>query len=452
MKTPMRHLQRFLLAVTLLLPASISAQNELGLSLIEGDYLLGSRLTPATLNLGEKNVEIVTSAYLWAGNTTLEYGLVTDYLDGRLMSAADKEDFLRFTNEDNNLLGFGLTGMPLGVAFRVARETDYPVDISLSLTERMGMSLDFSEKLLELMFYGNKRFAGQTIQVGPLDLNANQLREYAIGAAAPILPEGNNDWLTHLRAGLRLKFLQGIYSVYMPGSDVEMTTSADGRYIDFDFDYGINLAGAGSDYQFFNGVGFGVGVDLSVAAEFTRSISASLSVLDIGGVRYRDNTLRYEERGFQRYDGLYFGGLFGDDDLENLDTLIYVFEPEEVEGADYRMPLPSRMVLQGKWNITEDEEYPSEVSLTYIQGFNNMPGATVRPFVNVGYRQGVTEWFDVAASLGLGGYNNLSVGTYLAFRIDGVAGIYFGFDNLTGLVVPRRASGADLMAGGMLRF
>jgi hypothetical protein len=419
------------------------AQNNISTTYCNHNDLNASRYQPSELDLGSKRMQIGFNYNLWIGNSTFQYktahdiyktGIVTDEDISKLIGKLHKK----------NIFGIGQDYQLLGLAFQVKSKQKKKYDFSISVIDKFAANFLYSDNFMKLALKGNKQFAGQTIDLGPLTMNAQYRREYVIGAAFPVFGSEQD---FGLRLGIRGKFMQGMGALYMPTGNATMTTDAQGKYIDVNFDYEVNTSGLKNFSPFkYNGKGYGL--DLGATFFLSKHIEVVASVLNIGSIYYNKSTASYQKSGNVHYDGMAVEGFFGKGGF-NRDSLQNIFVPNTTTGGTFRMPLDTKISIEGEFKISEkdnkDREYVSNtLFFTYVQGLNNMPGATTRPFFSLGYNHDFSEFFDAGLCMAAGGYNKFALGSFFSFNIAHAVKLGFSSDNITALVIPKYGTGIDL--------
>ncbi|MFL5728409.1 MAG: DUF5723 family protein [Cytophagaceae bacterium] len=442
-------MKRFLSFLLILLSCSVFAQNNIGTTYCNHNDLNSSRYQPSELDLGSKHVQIGFNYNLWMGNSAFDYktansiynsGTITDSNINTMIGKLDKK----------NIFGVGQDFQVIGLAFQYKTKSEKKYDISVSIVDKFAANLIYSDNFMKLALKGNKQFAGQTVDLGPLMANAQYRREYVVGTAFPLF--GNQEF--GMRVGVRGKFMQGMGALYMPKGDATMTTDAQGRYIDLNFDYNVNTSGLKGFSPFkYNGKGYGV--DLGATMYLSKYLEVVASVLNIGSIYYNKNTTNYQKTGSVHYDGMAVEGFFGGG--SSGDSLQKVFTPNTTTGGTFRMPLDTKISLEVEFKTSrkdkKDREYvDNALFLTYIQGLNNMPGATTRPFVSVGYNHDFHKFFDAGACLSMGGYNKFTGGAFFSLNIAHVVKFGLSSDNLAAFIVPKYGTGIDLSTNFSVSF
>ncbi|MCS7078153.1 MAG: DUF5723 family protein [Bacteroidia bacterium] len=440
-----RVLSLFFLSIT----AFSQAQYNLSTTYCEHNDLNASRYEPSELHLGNKHVQIGSNFYFWIANNAIDYATIKKFRQGEPITEQEIDNFVNNLQERNQI-GAGQDFQIGGVAFQLGGFA-----LSLSAVDRFAMEMNYSRNLMKLAWKGNKQFAGQRTQLGPLSFNAHYTREYAVGMAFNIV--GNME--KGLRVGARGKYIQGMGSIYMPKSDLYLTTAADGRSIEAEFDYKLQTSGIRN----FNGMNFngmGYGVDAGISAYLSKHFEINASLLDFGAVTYNKDVKTYQKQGKYLYEGAVISNFFGDPRY-NLDSISSLFKPEETSGGSYTMNLGTRVFLQGelKWGgnmdeeLEEGEEYQGHsIFFTYIQGLNNMPGTTTKPYFSVAYNYDLRRMFNFGVSASMGGYNRYAAGAFLAFNLMHILKIGIGSDNLMPLVQPKLGTGADVCVNVSVAF
>lgn len=433
-----------------LIAGSGFSQNNIGTTYGNHNDLNASKYQPSELDLGRKHVQLGFNYYLWMGNTTFDYKTTNDiYKTGKV----NNNDINRLISKlhKRNTFGVGQDYQVLGLAFQLRTKSESRIDFGLSIVDKFGMSFKYTDNFMKLILKGNKQFAGQSVDLGPWTINAHYRREYVAGTAFNIFGNDKHG----IRVGFRAKYLQGIGVLYMPKGNATMTTEKDGKYVQLDFDYELHTSGL-KDFSFFNFNGKGYGFDAGVTWFINKNIEVVASVLDVGTINYTKNSTTYRKAGSAKYEGLVINQLFGGGTV-NGDSLASIFEPEVIENSSFLVPLDAKICLEAeiktKRTDDKDREYTNNaIFITYIQGLNNMPGATTRPFLSVGYNHDFHKFFDAGMMASMGGYNRYTFGAFFSMNIAHVVKLGFSSDNLMALIIPKYGTGIDFSTNFSLSF
>jgi len=440
----------FILLYSTVFSISLFAQNNIGTTYCNHNDLNASKYQPSELDLGHKHVQFGFNYNLWMGNSAFDYKTINDiYKTGKI----DNQDISHLLSKlnKNNVFGVGQDYQVLGLAFQLKTKNENKLDFGLAVVDKFGLTFRYTDNFMKLALKGNKQFAGQTVDLGPMSLNLNYRREYVAVTAFNIKNTEN----LGIRVGLRAKYIQGIGSLYMPNANATMTTAADGRYIDMNFNYNLQTSGL-NNISLFNSNGTGYGFDAGVTVFLGKNFKLVGSVLDVGRIRYTQNTTRYSKSGYAHYDGLAVSNFFGGATVST-DSIASVFNPDISHGQSYLMPLDTKISIEGEFKTTKkdrkDRDYVNNaIFFTYIQGLNNMPGTTTRPFLSIGYNHDFHKFFDAGALVAFGGFNKFTVGSFFSLNIAHVVKWGLSSDNLIAFIAPNYGTGIDIATNFSISF
>ncbi len=428
------------------LAISVKAQYNVSVTYCNHNDVNASRYEPSELHLGKKHFQLSGNYYLWAGNNAFHYGLMYKLQNSKELTENDINDLLASMHATKNTIGVGQDYQVLGLAFQIKNTV-----FAFSVVDKFGFDFNYTRNFLSLLWKGNKQFAGQNVDLGPISLNAQYTREF-VGATAFNI---SGDMEKGVRLGIRAKYIQGIGAISMPTSQLKMYTDPDGRYIDVGFNYQLNISGL-SQFDPFKFNGSGYGADLGATINFSPKFSLDASILDVGAVNYNQNLKSYAKMGNYRYEGMFVKNFFGNPEIHT-DTLSAVFEPVETEGKSFVVALPTRLLLQGELKLgkkrnEESNQTAHSFFFTYIQGFNQIPGGTKRPYLGVAYNYDLHEWFDIGVSAALGGYNKYAMGSFFSLNLFHTLKMGIGSDNLMPLILKKSGTGIDVSLNASVSF
>ncbi len=403
-----------------------------------------ARLFPSELDLGKYHVQLGSDYYLWVGNNTFDYGSIQDLNSSRSVSDAQVNNIISKIKGDN-IIGFGQDIQVLALAFQFrTHELRRPVVLTLSVDDKVASNIVLSQNLAKLLWRGNLQFAGQTIKLDPFAINVNYTREFALGSAFSLFGSSHHK---ELRLGIKAKYIQGIGSMYMVNKNFTFYTQKSGDTLDVGFDYSIKTSKADQNFNLFKPAGYGAGFDFSMSYYPTPSFTFAASLTDLNFVTFNQDIISYTKTGHETYTGAAISNLFGDLQY-NPDELTSVFVPQKTTGGSYQIPVSPRINLLAEYQqiVTDTVKgnfARNSIFLTYIQGYSNLPGSTVNPFIAVGYTHGFGRTLNFGISSAYGGYNRFVFGPYASIYWSRKR-ISFGSDNLGGLIFSHIGTGVDL--------
>ncbi len=197
----------------------------------------------------------------------------------------------------NNSLGMDVD---LGITF--ARFSDSLVKVGkatyfISLRHRVLSDFQYTSDLFDILFYGNRKFAGETAHFAESYLNNYRFNQLQIGLKKTLHCNNNA-----FDVGVALSFLQGIENARVTINRGSIYTQEDGEYLDVDIDFQVNMSDtAESDIFSFNGIGASTDLFLSFTSKNGNQWRFALS--DIGFISWSDRSLEYKNDTSFRFIG-----------------------------------------------------------------------------------------------------------------------------------------------------
>ncbi|MEM9991795.1 MAG: DUF5723 family protein [Bacteroidota bacterium] len=226
--------------------------------------------------------------------------------------------------KQNNQVGNRFSLETLSFDFRLKNE----VHLSLHHATQVDVSLNYPKQLAELIWLGNAAFIGETVSFAP-QVEVLAYHEFGLGLA-----KGIGDFID---VGAKVKLLNGIGHIGTTAANnqLNLLTSDDVYQLQLEANYEINTS-ALLNYDNFGtlDIGFpsggfqlsdlvsknvGIAFDVGGIIRFERA-NVSLSILDIGGIRWRTKVKNYKLEGTYEYDGIDIIG----DYLEGTSSFEYV--------------------------------------------------------------------------------------------------------------------------------
>lgn len=423
--------------------------------------LSGSKHEPAVLGDDFKNYHVsLVNAYVWAGNTTLNIDQVMRLRDGTF----ERDDVTSVFDANRNFhrFGFGanLDLMNVGIRLNKPDETEL-LTFSVGVSARSETNLLLSDNFFKLALRGNgdERFAGKKVDL-PVEFNSFAAMEYHLGFAMPI-PIDVTDF--EFKGGLRLKYLQGIYSIYTEDAQFTLETEQDGRFIDLGYQYELHTTldtTLDLESELGGGLpnaGTGFGADIGVTAHYKERWYGNINLLDIGAIKWTDEGTVFRNSGNIYFEGVEIDNIFSDDIIFNdsiFDEIIEEAEASEVQQS-FRMPYPLRMRLHLSYKVpgqtSKGADYTKHMlGFTYIQGFRDLGNATLRPLLSAGYSYNLNNILEAGTNLGILGFNRVEAGLFLGVR-GGPFRFGIGSGNVLS-VIRSVGTGADINVNMTLAF
>ncbi len=205
-----------------------------------------------------------------------------------------KTDSIRLTFDnilpkikDKNLVALSASTQLLGLGFKAGENY-----FSFNVITKLDGALSYNKEFMVLLAKGNTALANNSKNLASMRLNASAYTEYALGMVHHGGDE-NNPWTI----GGRFKVLSGIANIQTKEADISIQTDT----ATFATLAGIRLlvngssidTGSGGRPKLFGGNNLGFGVDLGCSFQPNESWKFGVSVLDLGFISWKDNTVNY---------------------------------------------------------------------------------------------------------------------------------------------------------------
>ncbi|MCB9189189.1 MAG: hypothetical protein H6599_07880 [Flavobacteriales bacterium] len=370
----------------------------------------------------------VTNTYLGASHSGFKLSNLVvvrpdDSLELRPDIAIDKMAELNYLKAMVNNEIFGL-GFKAGESY-----------ISFSVQNKASFRFMYPKDLFRLAFEGNgSSLLGERANMDGFGVDMLSYLEFALGF--------NRKFNDKLTLGGRLKYIQGLGTVYTKHSELGLHTDETTFDLTLDGQLTINSSNtaimldtnfsgleAGDFTSFPN---HGIGVDLGAVYELTEKLSLSASILDLGVIKWNSNVSNYSSDSVSfTFKGVDINEFLSDssDVLQSIqDSLSGVFGYSSNNEA-FTTPLFTRIYIGGSYQLNDK----------FYVGAN-----WYSEFVHRHYRGAVTlsgnvklkNWF--TAGLNYTYYSRDYFNLGLGFSISGgPVQFYVISDNLLGMVIPQ---------------
>ena len=419
---------------------------------------LGARSQPSLAGKSVDNVEVsFLNTYFWLGNNNMDYAQIRSIIDSDKITQDLVDNTLDKLEKYNNHLSTGLSINPVSLAINIGPE-ESPITLTTGVDARFMANLQYSKVLLNTIWYGNEQYKGEEVNLGPFKLNALPVQEFYVGGTKAF----NVGKGITLKPGLRLRYIQSNASVYTERGDLLMETRSNARSIQFSADYEMHTAfqdrNNPENFEPLEYLGRGFGIDVGLTTRISEKLSATLSVADIGSIRFDKSVKNYQKNETFEFRGVNFEVTnVEEDDVTNvkLDSLLGFIEPKESEDA-YNMPLGTRFIFQGNYRFgkvvrNDEDAYKHSLHFLYVQGFNHHLKASENPYFSAGYTWNPGGLLNVGGSVSTGGYNAFTLGPHVSLKLGSFkAGL--ASNNLLPLIIPEGGTGVDASLNMALSF
>lgn len=354
--------------------------------------------------------------------------------EARYLSSDDKQNLMDLFS-GGGVVGFNMSINLLMISFKVNPSFG---TLALGINDIASFQCTIPSAVPEVALYGNP--SGKVYDFSEFELQSWYLRSYSLSYSRKIFSskESPNNVIT---AGVTLKYVQGFYyagtehvnSSFSTGSSNEIEGNADYRgYSAFSSNFGVkydfDTVDKESSFSFFpEPAGSGFGFDVGVSASLGENWRLSVSLTDVGKIKWDKNAAQFTAEGTIYIDDL-------SDDAQR-DSLKDKFVGKSKKIDSFETDLPTAL----RFGITKYFSKSFTAAFDYNLGFNNMPGNSTKGRFSVG-----VEWMPFEFKMNL--RSGFSFGGLYGF--GWAAGIGFDFELLefniassdfNSFVVPKKA-------------
>lgn len=190
--------------------------------------------------------------------------------------------------KEKNFVAFGMSTSLL--SFNLSMPT---YSVGFSINDRADFRFSYPKDLFGLLWYGNGKYIGQTIDIGNFGINATWYREYALHGSWQY-----NNWTF----GASPKLLFGKANINTRESHLTLYTAPDFYELTANAGLNIQTSGlhdsteadkmSGSQY-FFNSKNVGLGIDLGVKYKINDKFTVAGGINDLGYINWKTAIYNY---------------------------------------------------------------------------------------------------------------------------------------------------------------
>ncbi len=248
---------------------------------------------------------------------------------------------------------------------------------SFGVTEKALAMVSFDKGIVDFLVEGNAEYMGKTQNLGNLNMDAFQYREYALGYSYQMLQN-------KLTIGLKAKMLFGKFAIQTEQMHLSVETASDVSYLNLNSDMKINLsAPVNVEYDsenYFNGFisddtstkdyllegdNKGLAFDLGAVYKITPKLTLSGSVIDMGKISFTNKTVNLNHVSTYKWEGVDFSNSIdkGSSDYVNPSDLLEnefnklkdSFRPAKSEFSSeaFDVTIPTKIYLGGTYDLNK---------------------------------------------------------------------------------------------------
>jgi hypothetical protein len=334
---------------------------------------------------------------------------------------------------------------------------------SFGISEKAMAQLSFDKSLVNFLVEGNAEYMGKTQNLGNLDMDAFQYREYALGYSYETLSN-------KLTIGLKTKLLFGKFAFQTEQMHLSVETAVDGSYLNLNSDMKINMSapvnleydsdnyfsGAKSDgtstkEYLLEGDNKGLAFDLGAVYKLTPKITFSGSVIDLGKISFTNKTVNFDHVSTYKWEGIDFSKSIdkGSSDYvkpsdlfeTEFNKLKDTFRPAKSEFSSeaFNVTIPTKVYLGGTYDINRQFNVGLLDRMYFYDG-NSQNTFTLS--ANAMF----LDFLSLTGSYSFVGNSSNNLGLGLAIRA-GFVQIYAVSDNVIAVLDPAKAEFANARFG-----
>lgn len=309
------------------------------------------------------------------------------------------------------------------------------------ISDREHIDLLFPDKFFNLVFSGNKKFSGDTLNLTEVSYNLIRYQRLKFGISLTQKTDSSK-----YKQGATLSIIKGEQNqiIYSPRS--WLYTEKNGKEIEAYMSYFSNQTDT-NNYGLgaFNGIG--AGLELFTTFPMGNTGSFTFHVSDIGLIYWNKKSVLAATDSNVYFDGVQVNNIlnFNDSVITGFtqDSLLGGVQPLVHQRA-YTTPLP--ITFNAYYNDSINNNWSYTLGLYHMLFVNYKPKAYARIVRNFG------ENFMVGAQINVGGYGRIYGGLMFAKRFGEHIDLYISTQNIEGLVLPKYTRGTSGFMNLLVHF
>ena len=282
----------------------------------------------------------------------------------------------------------------------------------------------YSDDAYGLVFYGNDRYVGDTMQMAGMDFTFSSFQKIGVGCID-----------VKSKSNLTINFYN--MNNHASGSfrDLEIAQSADGQDVTLIMDGEVQMR---NTQVFSQGLGLGIDLDFKLPVTWKNDQLAYIQIQakNVGMAYLYQDQKYYRIDTTIQFSGLEFEDVIGDNaiDFDSVDVL---------ETMGISSSLKNRAVLlPGFIQIGKIVDLHQTKRLQSFFGIRLYPSLIYSPYAYAGLHYRTTDWLSFGANIGYGGFTNFRGGLYASVDVKKFS-VGLATENIVGLV-SKKGSGQSL--------
>jgi len=411
----MSQLNQFLfVAIALILPYGVSAQ-----------FLWNEH----TQLIGDHNMAVEAIGEGYSNSNALTNAFFFGFVNGRFVNESEKDIMLNRSARTNR---FGQDAT-YGLRFtHKLGDESFIQQWHVGIAERFHIDGRLSDEALELALYGNKRFAGETVDLNDINLRFQRWKELQLGAQKRL----NENWVV----GAQAAWLLGDQNVDFATETANLYTAPLGNELQVSGDFFLHQSDTNKlGPHALNGMGASIG--LWAQRSFTlfdkaKSGYVQVAASDIGAIWWNKESVRYDGDTLYVFEGVLVDRIldFEDEDIDVIDgdSLINIFAPD-AENGSYTTLVPINIEAR---IVQVFETFEASAGIRYRTSASYFP-----QLFTSGYYY-LSNW-KLGGTMAFGGYAPFELGIGAQYTLKDQWSFSLGTRNLEGLIAWKRFGGSS---------
>lgn len=368
----------------------------------------------------DNGYEIGAYARYQASSNAITSNLLWNAYSGQFLDRSLREKVSNM-HATNNRFGADLD---YGIYIKHLPDSSKGIGWFVNVADRTHINGKYPKNLFDVSMFGNAQFAGETINLSPIELNLLTYTQFEVGILKKV-QKTKGTW----NIGFGVALLTGKRNLKFRIDGAELYTDADGEYLEGEI-HGMFRSASLSSAQYIDANGLGLSGSLNIAYSATKW-GIKLEADDHGFISWSKGTKQTDLDSVFRFEGIDVNLFAANGDPftnVNLDTIVAGFATE-VPIDKYSTAVPGRIRLEGhymlnanKWRLYFGVQY--RFAPSYV------------PYVYVGTDSPLGKGFYIDGRFAYGGFGSWHLGLELKKRFANVFEVRLGTNNLEGYVLP----------------
>ncbi len=420
-------------------------------------------VNPANLALFDRGTTVTFSVApmgFHVGNNFLDLETYSTYFTGvdtggpkrvgKYLTEADKQDILnRFPSDGIGRIDMDYDLKLLSVSFRDASLGGF----AFAVGERLSVNADMPRDYIKFILEGT--VPGSVYSFQDTKVKAWWIREYSL-SYAHLVP--GISFLPSCSVGGSVKLLQGFGYFGIEKFDNVISSGDSTNFYTLTAALDMRILRSGTDilnpesnvsFTLFPApVGSGFGFDVGIAADLDEVWSVGISVTDIGRINWKTNAIETVMDSVLTISNL--------SSEEQQDSLQNSMKGRDRAISGFVTPLPTALHVGLAFRVHRafnSTSFPGTLllALDYNQGFNDMPGNTMRPRLSVGAEYKPLPWLPIRTGLSFLGTDGINWAGGIGLNFSNFD-IDLSTENFESVVAPNTARQLSVAFGLKLRI